>query len=319
MHAEGALGLGETCSVQRRRLAGHQRQRSDFFDTTTFPDTLGGASTRYVNVSITSVGPWTAPSLSEFVIKCRPKSPEKPDFLARDNYDWGGRPAADKASQEDDNVEDVFAGPFEPVRTMLSQLASSASWAAPRPGPLGYRHSRILDQQDQEGMRQDHQAAMQSFALHILVSEGGAVARSVPATKEDVASASDPSVAAAAAAAAPRTPMVNMWSSEDAESGSFLALASYHDNGGQHPRKELEKLLDPDAVSGSLPPGSCMSAAALYRHEAYLAVGGASEGSKHPVPLQPLQLSTARNDEIDRHRDSGGDEGQYQQTQVGLV
>jgi TPR repeat protein len=57
---------------------------------------------------------------------------------------------------------------------------------------------------------------------------------------------------------------------------------------------------------------SCAASAALYWHEARLAVGGDKESGVHPTPIQELKLSTADSEEIDRHRGGGGDEGTYQ-------
>ena len=281
-----------------------KRHRADYLDESEIPFPANKLA-RYINISITSIGPWTANSLVEFVVTCKsiPDSMRESEQRDIDSNNRAVSSSSDSAEDENEG-RDLLSGVFEPLKELLSH-----------------------GEQDKDKMRRDHAAAIKSFALHILVSEGDHLDKSPTngvaggeVTPEDHQDAQS-------------SQLMNSWSLEDAQSGSFLALAAYHYNGGKRPHENLEDLLRTgnsitgasrdvanenarNAIMVNQSKGSCMAAAALYRHEAYLAVGGAKEGSKHPVPIQELKLSTAKTDEIDRHRDRGGDEGQYQQNQV---
>ena len=242
-----------------------------------------GKPINWLNISITHPGTWTAPSLKEIQVECRvlPKQNKESDK----EHNNGGNENMGARVEEGESVEGSTIISEEEEETISLNNALS-----------GLDEIMILMKKSKKdaaaaatGYPRDHRAALSAFALQVLV---GSSSSSIIKGQQKKTSTYDVS-----------------------ESGAFLAIANHHYLGS--PIDYVRRLLQLSNKTFAkqmyeATKSSCSASAALYWHEAKAAVGGNAESGIHPTPIQELKLSTADQDEINRHRGNDGDEGTYQ-------
>jgi TPR repeat protein len=259
----------------------------------------------WINVSISHPGSWTAPSLKEIQVTCRKARKDSVDKMLRNAGESSGGGSEEVASTSEgttqqrvseENEEQMYLEmAMSGLDELLIAMRGTETEMIGEGGEDGEKGEEGEEGDGEQisttsiGYPRDHRGALSAFVLQVLVGS----------------SSTHNGVAAATATT----------SYDTSESGAFLAVANHHYLGS--PVDYVRRLLRlsnrtyATRMYSATEP-SCSASAALYWHEARAAVGGDRETGLHPTPIQELKLSTADQEEIDRHRGDDGDEGTYQ-------
>ena len=256
-----------------------------------FRDVCPTIPSNWLNISITAPGGWTANSLSEMTVTCKPQMVEERVEVLPDGgaIEEGGEESANslEAVEEEEQTrrkeQEELVEWLETARQGdhillegIEDIIQSMRMGGDQISELSGQSTAV----EEFGYPRDHRLAMSAFALEILAGGGSGTPSASPAS--------------------PASPPLPTTSNMD-QSGSFLAVANHHYLG--HPVDYLRRLLRlsnrTHATTSvySATESSCAASAALYWHEARIAVGGDTESGVHPTPIQELKLSEADSEE----------------------